>query len=159
MFFKHCDRVDCLLCIADQRFIICGIRGGQHTSVLFSPLSRMAFYGNTKSANQSEKSFCASARSVPMIVVAFSLILESSEPNGSPGKLVVQTKEMVCGQCKRRRKVNRITQRVCIVVDIVEMIISHTKFCSRVLAKAAAASGIAVGIDFHPNVHHPTALI
>ena len=124
-----------------------------------SPLSRMAFYGNTKSANQSEKSFCASARSVPMIVVAFSLILESSEPNGSPGKLVVQTKEMVCGQCKRRRKVNRITQRVCIVVDIVEMIISHTKFCSRVLAKAAAASGIAVGIDFHPNVHHPTALI
>ena len=124
-----------------------------------SPLSRMAFYGNTKSANQSEKSFCASTRSVPMIVVAFSLILESSEPNGSPGKLVVQTKEMVCGQCKRRRKVNRITQRVCIVVDIVEMIISHTKFCSRVLAKAAAASGIAVGIDFHPNVHHPTALI
>ena len=53
-----------------------------------------------------------------MIVVAFSLILERvSEPNGSPGKLVVQTKEMVCGQCKRRqRKVNRITQRVCIVV-------------------------------------------
>ena len=70
----------------------------------------MAFYGNTKSANQSEKSFCASTRSVPMIVVAFSLILERvSEPNGSPGKLVVQTKEMV-------RKVNRITQRVCIVV-------------------------------------------
>ena len=86
--------------------------------MLFSPLSRMAFYGKTKSANQSEKSFCASTRSVPMNVVAFSLILERvSEPNGSPGKLVVQTKEMVCGQCKRRqRKVNRITQRVCIVV-------------------------------------------
>lgn len=95
--FKH---YECLLCIADQRLLV-EFEAAYQCAI--SPLSRMAFYGNTKSANQSEKSFCASTRSVPMIVVAFSRKWE--EPNGSPsGKLlVVQTKEMVCGQWQKEK--------------------------------------------------------
>ena len=72
MTFKHHE---CLLCIADQRLLV-EFEAAYQCAI--SPLSRMAFYGNTKSANQSEKSFCAAvsvsrARSVPMIVVALSL--------------------------------------------------------------------------------------
>ena len=100
--FKHHE---CLLCIADQRLLLSSLLVEFEAAYqcAISPLSRMAFYGNTKSANQSEKSFCASTRSVPMIVVAFSRKWE--EPNGSPsGKLlVVQTKEMVCGQWQKEK--------------------------------------------------------
>ena len=100
--FKHHE---CLLCIADQRLLssLLLVEFEAAYQCAISPLSRMAFYGNTKSANQSEKSFCASTRSVPMIVVAFSRKWE--EPNGSPsGKLlVVQTKEMVCGQWQKEK--------------------------------------------------------